>query len=111
MQEQIPMKKNLFSHHDKNTASADRVACWAVLTGRMDPFRPSSRKAVKFMRQQDGFAGVVLPRGVSGQIVWVFRTQNLAVRARNRAATAGIRCSEEICKVYVDPRDLAPQNS
>lgn len=76
---------------------------YTVATGQVDPLRSKSRKAARFMAKQEGFIGahIAPPFGV----LWVYKTEADAIRARNLAETEGIKCGTNICEIeFDDPR-------
>lgn len=78
--------------------------CYAIGTGRIDPWRKASREAVKYIKSLEGFQGVhILP---DLKNLWIFDTENNAKRAKNNMESKGIQCGKNIGEIYVDENYL-----
>lgn len=73
---------------------------YTVATGNVNPFMKASRKAMEFMRDQEGMLGIY--HGGERGLLWLFDTKNNAKIARNKAKAEGIVCGKNICEAYVD---------
>ena len=84
----------------------EEVELWTVAVGNMPgPFSlPGTRRlakaAIDLIKQQAGFVGVD-PQPPHGTLL-LFRTENNAKRARNVLRENGVRCGNNVCKVFVD---------
>lgn len=71
---------------------------YAVGTGKINPLMKRSRKAVKLMRDCDGFVGLhMMDRGC----LWFYDTEGNAKRARNIGRDAGIEFGYNIARFIV----------
>lgn len=69
---------------------------YSVATGKVDPTRPDSVKAMAYITSLDGFYGLNFAE--KGGALWFFETKQQAIRARNKIEAEGILCGTNICK-------------
>lgn len=80
------------------------VKCWAFATGRLVIWKKASRDAAHYIMTQPGYVGThVVP---DGRMLWVFKSENDAKRAKNNAEAQGAQCGKRVGEVYVDAKYL-----
>lgn len=81
---------------------------YSVATGMVDVLKHKSRKAAKFMGDQDGFVAVH-PVYDRSACLWFYATEADAIRARNMANTQGIVCGKNISR-FIVAEDGVPEH-
>ena len=87
----------------------NEIEAWTVAVGNM-PLLPKAlmpkgvTKAIKLIEEQEGLLGVtpMYPRGT----LLLFDTENNAKGARNVLRFNGVKCGDNICKVFVGKKYL-----
>ena len=77
----------------------EEIEVWSVAVGNVNPFLKASRKAIEYIAKLDGLVGVH-PHYPDGTLV-LFESENSAKRARNMMESKGIKCGNNICKIYI----------
>lgn len=86
---------------DRDEPLEDEKELWAVGTMKLPKyliFNKNAKKLVELMKNREGLVGVHQhERGT----LWLFETENQAIRARNLIKAEGFGVSKQIGKVFV----------
>lgn len=86
---------------DRDEPLENERELWAVGTIKLPRillFNKEAKRLVEFMRTVDGLAGVNINDKAT---LWIFETENHAIRARNLMRAEGFAVSRNIGKVFV----------
>lgn len=104
-----------YTQIDRDEPLEGEVELWAVGTAGFPQFNhewqekvwlrlhPQTAKAIEYIRELEGLQGV---SPVDGGLLWLFTTENEAIRAKNLMDAVGIKTGKQVGRVFADAKQL-----